>query len=165
VIDLDQEGEVDSSPKTAEQIRLEMRGIRRELRANVKDMVANASQMFDWKSYVRSFPWPSIAIAAVLGYVLVPRRMKVVAYDKATLENFLRENRLVVAPPPEKRASTVWGNVLPILGGVAVRLAMSYATRLGTQVLEQMTHQAPAAPGERPAPGGPRRPAAAKRNF
>jgi hypothetical protein len=124
---------------SADEIRAKMRSIRRDLRANVKDMVANASQMFDWKSYVRSFPWSSVAIAAVLGYLLVPRRMKVVAYDKATLENFLRENHLVAAPPAEKPAPSVWGTLLPVLGGAAVRIGTSYLTRRGVEWLSQLT--------------------------
>jgi len=143
---------------SADEIRVKMRSIRRDLRANVKDMVANASQMFDWKSYVRSFPWSSIAVAAVVGYLLVPRRMKVVAYDKATLESFLREKHLVAAPPPEKPANTVWGTLLPVLGGAAVRIGTSYATRLGLELLSQLTQggaskvQPPGAAAARPVP-------------
>jgi len=134
-----------------------MRGIRRDLRANVNDMVTNASQIFDWRNYVRSFPWSSVAVAAVLGYILVPRRMKVVAYDKATLENFLRENQLVAAPPPEKPANTVWGTLLPVLGGAAVRIGASYAINLGVKLLSQMNQtpgpvSGPAPATARPAP-------------
>lgn len=137
---------------SADEIRVRMRGIRRDLRANVKDMVANASQMFDWKSYVRSFPWSSVAVAGVLGYLLVPRRMKVVAYDKATLENFLRENHLVAAPPPEKPANTVWGTLLPLLGGAAVRIGTSYATKIGLELLSQWTQPAASSSKAQPHP-------------
>jgi hypothetical protein len=154
---------VESPPLTAEQIQAQMRGIRRDLRANVKGMVANASQMFDWKSYVRSFPWASVAVAGVLGYLLVPRKMKVIAYDKETLENFLREKQLVVAPPPEKPVNTVWGTLLPVLGGVAVRAGVSYATKLGTQWLAQRIQSAVEASSVPQSPQRPTSPAPMRR--
>ena len=99
------------APLTAEQIQAQMHGIRRDFRDNVKGIVANANQIFDWKSYVRSFPWVSVGVVAAVGYLLVPRRMKVIAYDKAAIEQYLKENQLVVAPPevPPQRTSQVGG--------------------------------------------------------
>ena len=57
---------MESNELTAEQIRERMREIRRDLRADVKGIVVHASHMFDWKSYVRSFPWGSLAAAAIV---------------------------------------------------------------------------------------------------
>jgi len=69
-----------------------MRAIRRDLRANVKEIVVGTSQMFDWKNYVRSFPWATIATAAVIGYLLVPRRREAALplETKESLENLTK---------------------------------------------------------------------------
>lgn len=152
-------------PLTAEQIQAQMRGIRRDFRDNVKGMVANANQMFDWKSYVRSFPWVSVGVVAAVGYLLVPRRMKVIAYDKAAIEQYLKENQLVVAPPEPPKRSSLIGALLPIVGGVALRFGTTYLTKIGADMLASLTYhhaQPPAYPPpvqNSPPPGVPTMPA------
>jgi hypothetical protein len=118
---------------TAEAIRLEMRRIRRDLRANVKEAVANASQLFDWKSYVRSFPWTSLAIAGVVGYLLVPRRTKIIAYNKQAVEDFLKERNLVAAPPPPpSMGAAITRTLLQMAATTALRFGTAYLTKLSS---------------------------------
>lgn len=145
-----------SDDSAADEILLRMRGIRRNIRADVNKVVANTSQMFDWKTYVKSFPWTSIAVAVAVGYLLVPRRMQVVAYDKATLENYLKQHELaaVPIPPPPPPARSAVSEVLKIAGTVAFRVGMAYATQIGIQTLETLT-KGMAAPEQKPAPPRP----------
>jgi len=122
---------------TAEAIRLEMRRIRRDLRANVKEVVANASQLFDWKSYVRSFPWTSLAIAGLVGYLLVPRRTKIIAYNKQAVEDFLKDRNLVAAPPPPppSMGATITRSLLQMAATTALRFGTAYLTKLSSDFL------------------------------
>lgn len=134
-----------SEPSAADEILVRMRGIRRNIRADVHQVVVNTSQMLDWKSYVKSFPWTSIAIAATVGYLLVPRRMQIIAYDKTTLEHYLKEHELIAAPapPPPPPQKSLTSEVLRFAGTVAFRVGMAYATRVGIQMMESLTNTAP----------------------
>jgi hypothetical protein len=145
---------------TADEIRAEMQYIRRDLWANVKGMVANASQMFDWKNYVRSFPWASVGVAAALGYLLVPRRPRIVAYDKNAVERVLHDRNLVIAPEtriPKSQTSLV-GGLLRVAALAALKIGVSYATRRGMEMITASDGaHAPrtSRPGYSPAQGSP----------
>lgn len=129
--------------KTAEEIRAQMRLIRRDLRANVQGLVVNANQLFDWKNYVRSFPWLTLGGAALIGYMLVPRRRyATLAIPKKTqesLESLRQEIQAAVAPPPPPPAPSLAATLLPIVGGMALKVGTSYLTRLAGSWLEQTT--------------------------
>lgn len=151
---------MESQPLTVEEIRSQMRGIRRDLRDNVKEIVVGASHIFDWKIYVRSFPWTFVAAAAILGYLIVPRRKQPpveLVETKESIEQLAEEIKSAVAPkpaPPPNLASVI----LPVLGGVALRVGTAYLTRMGTGLIEQFLSQ-PSAAHNRPATSSlPRRP-------
>jgi len=151
---------VESQPLTVEEIRSQMRTIRRDLRDNVKEIVVGASQIFDWKSYVRSFPWTFVAAAAILGYLLVPRRKQPpveLVETKESIEQLAEQIKSRVAPKPAPSQS-VAALVLPILGGIAMRAGTAYLTRLGTGLLEQFLSQPPATSRRPITTGFPRRP-------
>lgn len=144
---------MEPQPLTVEEIRSQMRAIRRDLRENVKEIVVGASQIFDWKSYVRSFPWASVAAAAVLGYLLVPRRKEsppALVETRDSLDNLAREVKAAVAPPPPPSFNLV-GMLLPLLGSMAMRLGTTYLTRMGTGLLDQFI--SPGSPGVSARPG------------
>jgi hypothetical protein len=50
--------------------------IRQRIDEQSDEVVAQVSELSDWRSYVRRYPWFSVGAAAVLGYVLVPSRPK-----------------------------------------------------------------------------------------
>ena len=134
---------MESNELTAEQIRERMREIRRDLRADVKGIVVHASHMFDWKSYVRSFPWGSLAAAAIVGYLIVPRRTKVVQPDAETLEALVREQQKFVTPPtPPPPQRSMIGALMPVVGGMVARMAIDYATKVGMGLVDEMARNA-----------------------
>lgn len=153
---------MDSQPLTADQICQQMRQIRRDLRANVEEIVVGASQMFDWKSYVRSFPWTTVATAAIVGYLLVPRRREPVATRRETkesLDKLTQEVKAAVAPPPPPPSPGLIGAVLPVLGGIAFRVGTSYLTKLGTQLIDQVARDGQFASAPKPSTKSPANPA------
>jgi hypothetical protein len=131
---------------TVDEIRAQMRVIRRDLRANVQGIVVNANQLFDWKNYVRSFPWLTLGAAALVGYLLVPRRKyATLAIPKKTqesIENLRQEIHAAVAPPPPAPAPSLVATLLPVVGGIALKLGTSYLTRMAGNWLEQATRGA-----------------------
>lgn len=134
---------MDAPEVAAAQIRDRMREIRRDLRADVKGIVANASHMFDWRSYVRSFPWGSLVAAATVGYLLVPRRPKIVKPGQASVEAMVRECPTTAPPPPAvapvvptPAQASLGGILLSTVGAFALRAGVNYATKIGLSMLE-----------------------------
>jgi len=137
-------------PLTASEIRTRMQGIRRDLNLDMHGVVSNATDMFDWKNYVRTFPWTSLAVAGVVGYFLIPRRSKVVTLDKSAIDALLQEHRSTAvftspnAAPrqPPQAAPGMARELFQLAKGVAIRVGMSYATRYGTQILSSLLDSA-----------------------
>lgn len=151
-------------PLTADQIRHRMHEIRRDLRVDVNEITVHASRFFDWKNYVRAFPWGSMAAAAVVGYLLVPRRLKIVAPPvetvEAAVEAVVREQqKLAPPPPPPPPAPSLWSTLLPAVGGMALRLGINYATKVGLELLDDLANS-----GARTTPGNPTGPVRARQN-
>ena len=71
------DSQTNSAELKAVEIRQRMSVIRRYIRDDVDGIVQNAQQLADWKHYVRAFPLGSLVVAAVAGYVAVPRRLEV----------------------------------------------------------------------------------------
>jgi hypothetical protein len=65
----------------ADEIRERMALIRQRIDEQSDEVVAQVSELSDWRSYVRRHPWVSVGAAAVLGYVLVPSKKKPGAED------------------------------------------------------------------------------------
>lgn len=66
---------------TGDEIRERMALIRQRIDEQSDEVVAQVSELSDWRSYVRRYPWVSVGAAAVLGYVLVPSRKQPGAED------------------------------------------------------------------------------------
>ena len=60
----------------ADEIRERMALIRQRIDEQSVEVVAQVSELSDWRSYVRRYPWISVGAAAALGYVLVPKKTK-----------------------------------------------------------------------------------------
>lgn len=67
-----------SDTSTAEDLRRQMRQVRRDLGAGVEEIVDQAKTLTDWQHYVKSYPMACLSAAAILGYLLVPARRQVI---------------------------------------------------------------------------------------
>ena len=67
-----------SQSNDADTIRRQMAQIRRELHEDMQGLVAGAEDASDWRHYVKMYPWIAVGAATAVGYVVVPRRRKVV---------------------------------------------------------------------------------------
>jgi len=125
-----------------EQLRREMRSIRRELGENVEELVVQAERLMDWRYYIERYPWVSVGAAAFLGYFLVPGRTVVLPADKQTIAKLVEQIPAMVKQPEPKKSS-LFGSLLTMGMGLVGRAAMGYATQ---QFQKMMAQQAPSRP-------------------
>src|SRR4051812_33689185 len=72
-----------------------MAQIRRELHEDVREVVASAEAVTDWKRYIRMYPWAAIGVAVAVGYLVVPRRHRTVPSDIATQADVAKVREVV----------------------------------------------------------------------
>lgn len=140
----------------ADAIRQQMAQIRRELHADVREVVVKAEAAADWHRYLRMYPWVSVGAAFAFGYLVVPRRRR------AELPLSAAAVREIVAPavPPERiepkprkggLLRDAWAAVSPI----AIRVAQGYAVQYLENWLLQQQQQVTVPP---PPPRQPSQP-------
>jgi len=137
-------------PSQAQQLRQEMRTIRRELGDNVEELVENAERLMDWKYYVQRYPWASIGAAALLGYFIVPQRMVTLPTDEHTLSRLA--DRLPIHPQPsepKKPRTTLLGSLISMGTGLALRAATAWLTaQVGKVMAKEAAHETARQPVE-----------------
>ncbi|QDV17531.1 hypothetical protein Pan153_21840 [Gimesia panareensis] len=94
-----------SPDNRADQICHSMERLRKELDEDVHHVKRSASSLTDWQYYIRNYPWLSIGGAALIGYLIVPRKLEIQSPDAETLEKLARNNRLVVENQPRQQSS------------------------------------------------------------
>ncbi|WP_166819711.1 hypothetical protein [Thalassoroseus pseudoceratinae] len=110
----------------ASQIRQSMAYVRHELDDEVDDIRESAHTLADWHYYIKNYPWASLGAAAVIGYLVVPRKLVIERPDPETLEKLARKNHLVVDRKPEKQARTgLLGTAFSFVGGLVLKTAMA----------------------------------------
>jgi hypothetical protein len=121
---------------TGERIIRQMEAVRHELAEDVDDVVTSAGQAFDWREYVRRYPWAFLGAAAAVGYFVVPSREEIVSPDAETLLALARRNKLVVQanPTPQKRGGLA-GTLFSIAANALVRGAVSYLGQQAGRVM------------------------------
>lgn len=149
----------------ADEIRLQMAQIRRELHSDVREVVATAEAVTDWRRYIRMYPWAAVGAALALGYFVVPRRHKAVPVplltpaDMAEVHETIEKNKATTHESDQKGKGLV-GMAIGFLGPIAVRAAQGYAAQYLEQWLEQQQQQQQqqaARPSRSPSPGSSER--------
>ncbi len=140
-------------------IRQQMAQIRHELHQDVVGVVENAEAATDWRRYYRMYPWPSLAVALAIGYLIVPKRRRKIPRDLATHADIaqIREAVQEVKEPAKKAASKgLLGGLFGMLVPVVVRAAQGYAMQyFETWLAQQQNLLAGLGAAPPPAPGGP----------
>lgn len=101
---------------TADKIRERMSELRGALSCDVEDVTRSARAMTDVGRYVRRFPWATVAIAAAVGYLLVPRRTQVVYPDPATIAKLIQDKQLKVETKPSENSVKSMAKSLLVMG-------------------------------------------------
>lgn len=111
-------------------IQHRMAQIRHDMHQEVQGAVKGARSLTDWRSLVKSYPWLSISVASVAGYLIVPRRQSASPTIVAVGEPG-PEPRVAPAPQDQKQQSkqigwNILGTAFSLLAPVAVRVAQNY---------------------------------------
>lgn len=112
-----------------------MAALRRELTLDVQKLEQgvhsvgqSARELADWRFYVERFPFAAAAGAAVLGFLVIPKRPQVIVPDADTLAAMAKNNQVWVKTGRAKPVENERG----MLGGLAA-LAMAAAGRFAVQ--------------------------------
>lgn len=80
-----------------ETIRRRMAELRRELSCDVRDVSRSAKAMTQPSYYVKKFPWATLAVAAGVGFMLIPKKRKEIAVpDPKMLAELIAKNQVRV---------------------------------------------------------------------
>ncbi len=144
-----------STPAEIEEIQRRMAQVRHELHEEVREAVKGAQSLTDWRSQVRNHPWLALGAAAVVGYLIVPRRRRepapaIVAVAPAAAAAGQAVVQALPAAPEKKRRWGLIGSAFALLAPIAVRAAQNYAI----QYLEQWIAAQPTGAGPGPNPSG-----------
>jgi hypothetical protein len=127
-------------------IQRRMAQIRHELHIEVQETVRGVQSLTDWRGVVRSHPWVSLGVAAIVGYFIVPKRHvkspTIVAVSPAVPE---LSPAVELGREKGRRRGSSWsiaGTVFSLLAPVAVRAAQNSAV----QYLEQWLARQPSGP-------------------
>jgi len=143
----------------SDEIRRKMAQIRRDLHADVREVVAGAEAATDWRRYVRSYPWALVGIAAAIGYLVVPKRSRSLPRDAAShadvaeVRDELRQAREAAPEVQAKPRRSLVGAAFAMAAPLAWRFAQNYAVAYLEQWIAQHQQQFMAQAG--PPSGGP----------
>ncbi len=137
-----------------DEIRRRMAEIRRELHQDVREVVASAEAVTDWRRYIRMYPWGALGAAFTVGYLIVPNRHRTVPPDVATQAD-VAEVREAVVGTQEKTKKGVFAAAWGLMAPIGVRAAQSYAIQFIENWMQQQAAAGPP-PHQPSAPGGPR---------
>jgi len=120
--------------ESVEKICKRMAELRRELVYDMQDVSRSAKAIASPSFYIRKFPWATLAVAAGLGYMLVPKKKHVVQPDMEALAELVRKNQVKINTSKASDESML---------KTAAVMGLSWAAKVGMNYLvQQMTTRA-----------------------
>jgi hypothetical protein len=138
---------------SADDIRRRMAELRNDLSCDVREVGRSARAMADPRYYMKRFPWASMAIAAAIGYLLIPKKKQVISPDPEMLAELVRKNQVKVDTSKASKDSQGMLKSLLVMG-------LTWAAKTGTnyiahQLMNAQTKKAAEAPASEAAPNSP----------
>jgi hypothetical protein len=122
--------EKDCEPMTdPDEIREQMRRIRRGIGADVQGAVQSAQelkQLTDWRYYVRKHPWLCVGSAFAIGFLAAPKRSKLGRQELDKLLAQVREANLGALGVTPSMTRSLMMKALGIAGPIAARAAANF---------------------------------------
>lgn len=115
------------------EIQRRMAQVRHDLHEEVREAVKGAQSLTDWRSQVGNHPWLALGAAAIVGYMIVPRRHREPAPTIVAVSPQAASVAAAPAAEPRKKRWGLIGSAVGLLAPIAVRAAQNYAI----QYLEQ----------------------------
>ena len=124
---------------SADELRRQMRQIRREMGEDVEVLVEHAERLMDWRYYIHRYPWGAMVGAALIGYLLVPRRNVMFPINDKALDRLAQ--RIPVVVREDKKKSGFLGGLMGGVFSLASSMALKYATAYAQEHLGRMMQQ------------------------
>lgn len=124
---------MEDRPSDAELLQ-RMHALRSHLGTEVQAAKQRVHQLADWRHHVKSAPWQSIGAAAVVGYLMVPKRIVKKQLDAEQLEKLTDRHPVIVTRQEGPHQSLL--NTLLAVGGAA--LAKSASTYLANKLQQNV---------------------------
>jgi len=142
-----------SPEEPAEEICKRMAELRRELVHDMQEVSRSAKAMASPAFYVRKFPWATLAVAAGVGYMLIPKKkQQVMQPDMEALAELMRKNHVDVNASQAKDSPGMIKTLAAMGLTWAAKAGMNYviqqATTAATKAMDPA--QAPSSPVDEP---------------
>jgi len=126
-----------------------MAELRRELIHDMQDVSRSAEAMTSPSYYIRKFPWATLALAAGVGYMLIPKKKQVVYPDMEALAELVRKNQVNFNASKATEESQGVVKTLAVMG-------LTWAAKAGMNyVIQQLTTAASKAMEPKETPSSP----------
>lgn len=114
-------------------IRQQMMAIRGRMPYDMDAARQQATQLVDWRYYVRRFPFATLGLTAAAAYMLVPQKIpRQTVPDSRTLAKMAERGQLVIRTEGTPKKATMFDMGLTALTNVLLRAGTAYASqRLG----------------------------------
>lgn len=123
-------------------IRRQMAKIRSELHEDVRGVVEAANSAWNWRGYITAYPMLSLAVAAGVGYLVVPRRHKAAAPPVVVVEKAADAVQSAAqAPEKDRRKKSLISAGVGMLATLALKSAQNYALHYAQQWLAEKQMQ------------------------
>lgn len=114
-----------NDPPLDSTVRARMQEIRCEVDQDLEDVSTSARSMVDWTHYVKAYPWVCLGTAAVLGFLIVPKRSTANNADLAVKVEPAKTGHPVTDSAPAAARGLVDGLVDSVVS-IVVREAIAY---------------------------------------
>jgi hypothetical protein len=128
-----------------------MAELRRELTSDVRHVRQSAREMSNPLYYIRHFPWTSAAVAAAIGYLLVPKKKQVIKPDPEMLAELVRKHQVKVDTVKAGTDSQGLWKSLAVMGLTwALRTGLAYAGQQIAAASARKSEESPTPPAPSP---------------
>ncbi|MGO9115601.1 MAG: hypothetical protein ACLP9L_40860 [Thermoguttaceae bacterium] len=114
-----------TDPPLDDIVRARMQGIRCDIDQDLEDVSASAHSVVDWKHYVKTYPWACLGTAAVLGFLVVPKRSAATDTEAVAPTEAAKNGRPVVNSAPTATRRLVDAIVTAVVSA-AIRETIAY---------------------------------------
>ncbi len=102
-----------------------MEALRGRLDQDAQAAKQSVQELTDWRNVVRKNPFAAVAIAAVAGYLLVPRKRTQSTLKPEDLEQLIKDHKIVIAKKATS-SSGLAGTVTAFASAALARAASNY---------------------------------------
>jgi hypothetical protein len=128
---------------SGDDIRERMRFVRRAIGEDMDDFVESTKDITDWRSYVKRYPWLCLGAAIAVGYLVVPKRVQILAPDAETLMELAKQKKVVINTTPPQPRSDLLKSIFLGATAAVLRTSVAFAGQRLSQIRTASASQPP----------------------